>query len=199
VNIRKFWTRHFLYTWRAYVKLARSIILEGTDGSGKTTLFDVMTKLWGLRSSGHDGGPPQSYHDIQARLAHTSLNNPAVRDRTPCISDIMYSAVLGRETTLSSKAYMEFLKDLDPLIIYCRPPLAVLYANAVKPKPHKPQEFVDRIKSWDTQWRLIQEYDHYMERTAQGLLRVITYNWVVDQAAGKLQQALKNGGYICVD
>ena len=179
------------------MELLHSILLEGPDGAGKTCLFERMVGLWDFKSAGHDGGPPESAHEAVGRLVDFESQDPAVRDRCPAISDIVYSKALNRDPKLTEKEYKFWLKNFKPLVIYCRPPREVLNHAPIREKPHKTAKHAYQVaKERD---RIIRNYDSLMvEWSEDGTIGGIEYDWTVDEDGSKLLSLLKERG-ICAD
>jgi hypothetical protein len=180
------------------MKLLRPIILEGPDGAGKSTLFDLMTGSWGLKSAGQDGGPVASQEDAWKRLAMTAAQGCAVRDRTPAISDHIYSEVFGRTPGLKRMDYDTWLRVFDPYIVYCRPPLETILKQEVKQKLHKPEDHVEVVKA--NRSRIVDLYDYDIKSRDLLLdLDIYTYDWTRDTGAVKLKTELFELGVICAE
>lgn len=172
-----------------HLKLLRPIILEGPDGAGKTQLYNRMTQEWLLKAAGHDGGPPADAADAWKRLAMTAAQTPAVRDRTPAISDPIYSGVFHRDPVLTRDEYEGWLEELRPVIIYCRPPNNVILNQEVRAKLHKPEAHVSQVKL--NRMALIHAYDLYMGNLqSRTSCEVLAYNWTHDPDALELNKWL---------
>lgn len=179
------------------MKLNHTIIIEGPDGSGKTGLYHRLVVGYGFRAAGHDGGPPKDAADAWSRLAWLGAYSPAVRDRCPAISDIIYSELLEREAMVDPADYWKWLDVFSPVVIFCRPPLEVILSHAIIEKPHKARGHVDAIKNKRS--RLVELYDRTAAIVQQrSHCPVFIYNYTVDLEARGLVQQLKEVG-ICVD
>jgi shikimate kinase len=180
------------------MRLLRSVILEGMDGAGKSALYETMTEKWGLRGSGHDGGPPVNAADVWERLAMFAAQSPTVRDRCPAVSDVVYSRVLGRGTKVPEERTRAWLRYFRPFVIYCRPPLATVMAHTVQVKPHKTSEFVAEIQ--DRRESLYDTYDQVLAEHADAdLIDGFQYDWTIDSTARALRDHLIVAGVLCAD
>lgn len=178
------------------MELKRSILIEGADGSGKSALFNLMTQQWRLPSAGHDGGPPIDALDVQDRLRAFISAHPAVRDRCPAISDIVYSKVLDRGTKYPRDKYERFLSDFNPFVVYCRPPLSVIMSATVQEKPHKTQEHVRAVV--DKRLDIVTAYDRILPELLEACgLDGVIYDWTEDHDGRKLYAKLED--WACVD
>lgn len=122
-----------------------AIILEGPDGSGKTTLKKTLLEHYPLylkempRFSTSTGGPHEGLgHLVNNDLEHwfddSDLHVP-LYDRYPLISDPIYSVATGRDhdptLALVDPSTVRQMKR-NALVILCLPPLAVTTANIAK-------------------------------------------------------------------
>lgn len=109
------------------------IILEGADGSGKTSLANRIRKdideyVLFLRSN----GPP--YHvgqlaDVMGWLDSIPRKIPVVQDRNPVISESVYGPIL-RNKCLHGLTLVQMARWLSKArIIYCRPSYSALAAG----------------------------------------------------------------------
>lgn len=178
------------------MRLSRCIILEGPDGGGKTALYTKMVHSWGLRGAGHDGGPPTNAAEAWKRLALFSAKAPAIRDRTPAISDIIYSRVLNRPTMVSLEEYMNWLWLLEPVVVYVRPPDATLLEIALEVRPHKTEEFVGKLAVHRQD--IVDEYDRFFAEL-RNYHDVFEYDRTKDAEASILQNQLLTRDIICAD
>jgi hypothetical protein len=179
------------------MKLTRPIILEGPDGSGKSTLFKLMTEDWGLKSAGHDGGPPKDSGEAYDRLLKTEQHGLAVRDRIVAISDSIYSEVFKRKPKLAQRDYNDWLQGFDPIIVYCRPPKETILSQEVPVKLHKPEDHVKIVKA--NRLQITDLYDDTMLKLVRLGLIVYYYNWTKDPQARRLQSYLIKGDALCVE
>jgi GTPase SAR1 family protein len=104
------------------------IIVEGPDGSGKSTLVNRLSFDLNLESY-HMGGKPRSGLEVLKRAAKSTflLTQPCVQDRSTLISECVYGWAL-RDTSpyLDWREVKALLRALNPVIIYCRPPVEKL-------------------------------------------------------------------------
>jgi adenylate kinase family enzyme len=108
------------------------IIIEGPDGSGKSTYIDKLSKYFNIPVA-HSGGPQQSEIEITNRIEDQieDPNKLVLRDRSPIISERIYGTLLDRNSIMKDdkvfNRYLYHLLSFHPVIIYCRPPNEVLF------------------------------------------------------------------------
>jgi len=121
------------------------LIVEGPDGSGKTTLVGRITAHW--------HGYPRSYNIPVVHSVGPATKGPLfdwamrtldeaqdaqILDRFPYFSEPVYGDVLRRDPPLMTPDQLLILRrrliSLDPLVIYCRPPLVTM-KEQVKKRP----------------------------------------------------------------
>lgn len=101
----------------------RSIVFEGPDNSGKSTLIEYLSPLfpdWIIRRS---EGPEKEPGEINKRINTyiTDATNSQYRvvfDRHPAVSDVIYSKLKG-SLGPSNQSLHDFYAT-SPLFIYCR-------------------------------------------------------------------------------
>jgi len=108
------------------------IIVEGMDNTGKSTVAKRISLMFSLMlitrlSNLKKGEPPDESYMVNNTLNMLTLNPHAVFDRFPIISEAVYGITLRRRNVFDAGPYswtfyLEKLKSLRPLIIYCRPP-----------------------------------------------------------------------------
>lgn len=119
------------------------IIIEGMDGSGKTTLAQKLSYRMGnvpIKRFVTSGGPTN--WDLLVRKAKAALQDlhdqvtqnrrPAViYDRFPLISEAVYGSILRGRNHFGDEwlALIERLLALDPIVIYCRPMITSILQN----------------------------------------------------------------------
>ena len=112
------------------------IIVEGPDGSGKSTLVELIRQkshrfFWLMRPS----GPPKSRQDILRTLHWVRLRQPELSillDRHPAISEPIYGPRLRGLNKIPDFDSPEGRKILlwgTNVIVYCRPALPVIVSN----------------------------------------------------------------------
>jgi len=177
--------------------LKRSILIEGPDGSGKSELFNKLTDSWGLPSAGHDGGPLRDAGEAWKRMAMFAACSPAVRDRCPAISELVYSEALGREPVMDLEEALEWLEKFNPFIIMCRPPQSVIMAQPVQEKAHKSAALV--LDIMEMRGDVINMYDALTIRIMRRKkLKIYLYDWTTDKEGDFVWQALIEEG-VCAD
>lgn len=130
------------------------VVIEGMDNSGKTTLAQNLLEHFQLPPECyiHSPGPDNPFRMASRILEMTNCSNlPLLWDRIHCISDQVYSEVLGRPNwfngptpelenpavigyyppevaerrkafTYCFESWIHFL-GIRPTVIYCRPPI----------------------------------------------------------------------------
>lgn len=142
------------------------IIVEGPDGSGKTILIKDVVKrlqLWvGTLSVKepvkivHSPGPLEQGLFEWAANALLLVKEPVVFDRFPYFSDIVYGPTLRKQTLMTESGYRQLktrLKELDPLVIYCRPPVDTIVKSSKVWEQMKgvPENLTKIVKNYDQQ------------------------------------------------
>jgi archaellum biogenesis ATPase FlaH len=101
------------------------IILEGPDGSGKSTLSERISRAYGgipVHNIGRTPGTPEGVREnIQA--CYDRADDLCIQDRVTQISEPIYGAVFGRELITPfefREAQAQLIMIRKPVIIYCR-------------------------------------------------------------------------------
>ena len=115
------------------------IVVEGPDGSGKSTLIESV-----FPGAIHSGGPCKNHAELMRRLYAPTPG--CVYDRWSGVSELVYGEVF-RGLMLPAERFVEAMRIVRPVIIYCRPPEHVLDRNLLlqKEKGHKPAEFIAKV------------------------------------------------------
>ncbi len=150
------------------------IIVEGPDNSGKTTLCEGLANTLEIKVK-HSGGPCKEESDFRNRMAKIMIDSNVIYDRVPAISEVIYQPVVRAETDNwifpIFKEYINRLLELDPILIYCRPPnFVVMDLKDHKVKAHESVEHVDKVK--ENAFQIILAYDRLMSR-----LPCLTFDW----------------------
>lgn len=114
------------------------IIVEGPDGSGKTTLITRLQDDTGLMVMNRVvGKDTQPLSDLQAWVEDNVKHGPfkALYDRHRLISEPIYGPVLrgGPQPGFNDFAWLERMqwsfRNQNPLVIFCLPPFEVVLEN----------------------------------------------------------------------
>ena len=135
--------------------MVKIIIVEGPDGSGKTTLVNMLKEELGISVAPRVVSKEATAMTDLMSWVDDNLDNgpvPTLFDRHRLISETIYGPILRPESSpgfddLSwlGPRMTRFYK-LEPLIIYCLPPLETVLAN-LKGDPNNLAviDFTDRI------------------------------------------------------
>lgn len=161
------------------------LILEGPDGSGKTTLANKLLKGTGCPTLlVKRSGPPGSVETLKFQAdwikAQGSSGLNIIADRHPLISETIYAPIVRKVSPLWSEvdalAYFGQIPDsARPLIIYCRAPLQIMAVSA------KIEPQMEGVLSEYTS--LVAAYDDFMVRLARRDYAVHRYDFSEDGEA----------------
>lgn len=146
------------------------VIIEGMDNSGKTTLVNYLATeiLCGvIRSPGpHTGEFLATWILLQNERLKVQ---PILFDRHPLISEKIYGVVLRSRNALAIYGdLMQYFRSLNPLIIYCRPPISNIL------------DFGDRDQMEgvkETATILLDKYDYTMNLMRDEGFSIVTYDY----------------------
>lgn len=111
------------------------VIVEGPDGSGKTTLIEYLRKslhpyTWILKSN----SKPQTVEDIihvLTWITHAPPGLPLILDRHPLISETVYGPILrGASRMPLNPQDLSACFPPDTLVVYCRPSVNAIHEGA---------------------------------------------------------------------
>lgn len=170
-----------------------NIVVEGVDGSGKTTLMDQL-RVAGASSKKYfvmlrHSCRPYTFADAMRfydvlRAANHSLT--MLIDRHPMISEPIYGPILRKHNLLrvyNEAQILEMIERTTDVLIYCRPPDNII-RDGLKSQPQL-VGVSDHIK------QLIADYDLLIKHIrTQTRVRVIEYNWMQEGAFDYLKKEL---------
>lgn len=155
-------------------------ILEGPDGSGKTTLAEYLTEHTErpiLHSPGLRHGRDEMIAWVLKRLSSPDRDD-YILDRFPLISELVYGPIIrsGAELNFGHALYSAWYQT-PTTVIYCRPPYDVIEQEAKKKETEALMKKLPQI---------VRGYDHIMAGQLSANLKgktqvsIITYDYTVD-------------------
>jgi adenylate kinase family enzyme len=162
------------------------LVVEGPDGSGKTTLAHVLANDMGReyrRSpslSSREGGNRAHVDWWREQLWGDEAHRMGgVYDRSLLVSEPIYTPVMNRSPLVQAGEYIEMLTrfvSCFPLIIFCLPPWEQQKEN-LEDKASEQLKGLTIKRAALVLWGYYigQEYWRYLEEL--GKLRVLTYDW----------------------
>lgn len=147
------------------------IIVEGPDGSGKSTLVKNLKSRFVLKSlKTIKHGPPADAQDLYERcrdllMEATESGNHCIIDRFGLIGEQIYGPILrGKdlwvEIPQKKQEILTAFNTLNPFIIYCRPPATIIASLANhEVKSYDTPEHLQALQ--DNQLLIIKSYDNF--------------------------------------
>lgn len=170
------------------------IVVEGMDGSGKSTLVENLLEWLGDQGQAVPGynRQPASKPPLQQwwmeQLAHNPENKVVIHDRF-YYPELVYGPVLRNriDITLPTRSYVEDYLRRRAFLIYCRPSVETLEKGVMVEDQMKGvrERFHDLLLRYDK--LMVEEARHYS-------WRFMLYDWTDDKHLGRLYQRLS--GYI---
>jgi len=147
------------------------LIIEGPDGSGKSTMAEFLSSAIGLSYRPSSEGPPPNLFKLINRIEQQIKAEEQILDRCSIVSELVYGQAL-RNKSLIEKGW---LYHLPCPILYCRPSLETLLSFKLRTKPHKELAHVKQVtKNLRT---IVELYDEIMEDIKElDIVPVLTYN-----------------------
>lgn len=140
------------------------LIIEGPEGSGKSRLAELLRNHTSFEVV-HSRPPlTQDPEELDRRLERSRalLLLPVIQDRTPWVSEPIYSVLFGYGPVSTWPAYVEGLRSMGAKVVYCRPPDETIRDSMCRvPKDHKSAAYERRILL--NADRLISLYDDFMD------------------------------------
>jgi adenylate kinase family enzyme len=148
----------------------RSIIVEGPDGAGKSTLAKELAEILGYRYQTTGGALDTP--EALANKVEECMESGVVYDRHPLISDMVYKAALGKDLLCYPSIMIDALYNWAPIVIYCRlNDIQAMADNMVRSnKAHKPPEFMEMVLA--NQKRIVGVYEILF-----GIYPCVRFDW----------------------
>lgn len=156
--------------------LRHGIILEGPDGTGKTTIGRHLAEVFDVPYH-YGGGPPKTDVDI-VRCCERNLlriQEPSVQDRTTFFSESIYRPIMEPEfaarTSVNLLEYQKRALALDPIIVYCCAPDGWKRA---KTEDYEEDQFTTRLRAVLPQ--IVEAYERLMRELQWQNVRFLRYD-----------------------
>jgi energy-coupling factor transporter ATP-binding protein EcfA2 len=152
------------------------VIVEGPDGSGKSTLVQWLHEQLKDSKVVRWNDPPENEKQLGQNLMCSGImmkyGDNVIQDRSPWVTDPIYKTVeIGSKNMGTWAHYQAKLIEIQPVLIYCRPPDSVItrHAKTGSSPPDNP-----KYLSWigNNIEKLIFFYDQFF-----GSLRPLVYDW----------------------
>lgn len=154
-----------------------TIVVEGCDGAGKTTLIERAREgqkeryFCTVRASRYPPDLKTAFQYLQWVKHQRDFD--LVLDRIHVISDRVYGPIL-RQQDIFGGMPLDFGLQTVSAVIYCRPPDPIIHENV-----RKNMQMSGVIDNLDA---LITGYDDIMKRLTQKGVKVIRYDYQQDDA-----------------
>lgn len=146
--------------------------VEGTDGSGKSTLISQLSELTGFPST-KCYNPPKSWEECLDRISKITAPGLLCDRSSGLISELVYGPVLRGRTLMDEDVMWRITRSLSHAVVYvyCRPPRTLLMPS------FRNEEDPDHVAGvLDRQDDLVDRYDEVMARLSREGARVIWYD-----------------------
>lgn len=120
-----------------------TIIIEGCDNSGKSTLARHVSQQLGMMNIQESEGPPQSREEINNRIRRYRTMSDTIFVRHPVISEAMYSLTRDPVVDLIEPQLKEEFYNTPSTIVYCDPLDRGLAGHIIK--PHDSDLHIERM------------------------------------------------------
>lgn len=152
------------------------VIITGMDNSGKTTLCNQLAERMGLAVI-HSAGPELTPSEkkvwtLDQITREKVAPNLVIHDRFMPLEEMVYGEVLrGHSDFHIGDIYMEMLAEINPTIIYTRPPRGVILED-------NGREQMDGVR--EKGQKLLDAWDDFFFRMSSTGWNVWTYDWTME-------------------
>ncbi len=164
--------------------MQKSIVVEGPDGAGKSTLAARLAEDLGLPLC-HTGGRSYSQEELLDRCLDVAVKTHVDRvifDRIPHISDNIYREAFGEEFLLPETTMSVLLDFLPVVLVFCQSSPDMNEA----PKDHKPAELMARVK--EARPSIVRSYARKAEETNRQGVPTLLFDWRLDSYEALLER-----------
>lgn len=141
------------------------LIIEGPDGTGKSTLIERLNREYSLPIKSGEG-PPKDIEDFRNRVdRYLRLESITLYDRHPVISGPIYASARGVKPGLTKSQLIDF---------YSRPKLVLIT------HPKNASVFTHQAKAYDTEdhLRLVNEHSEKIASLYLSLSKMPDYHLI---------------------
>ena len=157
--------------------MAKIIVLEGVDNTGKTTLAEQISIRYGLPVQ-HSGGPCKYPGEINKRLSHFLDMTRVVFDRHVAISQPLYGSIKEPSEEMPSDDLVRRFYRSYPFIIYCDP-ISEPDFDRVSSSVETPEHRAMVAKNYN---KLLASYRTWAAQRAHVIYRIGDYQGAVQAA-----------------
>lgn len=161
------------------------LIVEGPDGSGKSTLVKTLQIMFDIPTVVQWNKPPKTADELAANLKRSKnlVKTPVIQDRIPWITEPIYDTIKNGTKNISTWFYyLTGTALFHSHIVYCRPPNEVIEEHCGEPSSSCDSlEYLKWVS--DNYAGLVILYDAFMEQ----IRPAITYDWTKPNDVKKLE------------
>jgi len=165
------------------IKMINLLVVEGLDGTGKTTLAKRLSQETGMEyvklvkdTKDVNFAEKLKNDTFEALETAESGERQLIYDRFPLISEAVYGPVLRGKNALGDLYYplWERFLSLKPIIIYCRPLRETIWANLIGSLNNQ----MDGV--WKNRDELLRVYDQFFAQLMENLqqTKILVYDYV---------------------